>query len=116
MSEPKPAQRLKERKKAPSRGSKPGERRGGGSRKGKPNKVTQNAREAITRLIDGFAPRIEGWIEEVYAEQGAEKAIKCVTDLLEFTIPKLARTEVSGPDGGPQEIRQIVVMADDGKS
>lgn len=105
MIDPKPEPRLKERKKAPSRGSKPGERRGGGSRKGRPNKVTQNAREAITRLVDEFSPRIEVWLEEVYTEQGAEKALRCFTDLIEFAVPKLARTEITGKDGGPVVIQ-----------
>lgn len=86
----------------------------GGSRKGKPNKVTAKAREVIAEVIDGTAPKVQGWIDEI-AKTDPKGALQAYTALLEFGVPKLQRTEVSGPGGGPQEIRQIVVMADDGK-
>jgi hypothetical protein len=32
-------------------------------------------------------------------------AARCIQDLVEYHVPKLARTEVTGPEGGPQVIR-----------
>ena len=97
-------ERLKERKKAPSRGSKPGERRGGGSRKGKPNKATAKAREIISEVIDGTAAKVQGWIDAV-AETDPKGALQAYIALLEFGVPKLARTEITGKDGGPVVIQ-----------
>ena len=78
---------------------------GGGSRKGAPNKDTKNAREAISRFVDGNADRLQVWLDEIAKEQGPAAAFKCFSDLLEYHVPKLARTEVTGADGGPQELK-----------
>lgn len=99
------SQRQEVRKKAPSRGSKPGERRGGGSRKGVPNKVTQNAREAIAALVENNVDRLQDWLEQIAAQQGAEKAWRCFMDVVEYHIPKLQRTEHVGDGGGPVVIK-----------
>jgi len=77
---------------------------GGGSRKGAPNKDTKNAREAISRFVDGNADRLQGWLDEIAVNQGPVAAFKCFSDLLEYHVPKLSRAEVSGPDGGPQQV------------
>ena len=76
----------------------------GGSRKGKPNKVTTKAREVIAEVIDGTAPRVQAWIDAV-AETDPKGALQAYTALLEFGVPKLARTELTGLDGGPLVIR-----------
>jgi hypothetical protein len=70
----------------------------GGSRKGIPNKATQNARDAIARLVDGNAHRLEGWLDEIAADekQGPIAAWRCMMDVIEYHIPKLARTEING--------------------
>ena len=90
--------------------SKPGPPKGtrkvpnsGGSRKGKPNKATAKAREAITELLDGNAHRVEGWLDAV-AETDPKAALQAFTALLEFGVPKLARTEVTGKDGEDQTL------------
>jgi hypothetical protein len=81
-----------------------GVKTGGGSRAGIPNKATAAAREAISRFVDGNADRLQGWLDEIHAEKGAEAAFKCFSDLLEYHVPKLARHEHSGVDGKPQEL------------
>ena len=78
---------------------------GGGSRKGVPNKDTANARQAIASFVDGNADRLQGWLDEIAKDQGPVAAFKCFSDLLEYHVPKLARTEVTGADGGPQELK-----------
>ncbi len=71
--------------------------------KGTPNKVTSNAREAIALFVENNAHRLQGWLDQIAEEQGPEKAVRCFMDLLEYHVPKLAKTEVTGPDGGPQQ-------------
>lgn len=69
-----------------------------------PPKATILAREAITRFVDGNADRLQGWLDQIAAEEGPKAAFNCFSDLLEYHIPKLARTENTGKDGGPQEV------------
>ena len=76
---------------------------GPGRPKGLPNKSTANAREAITRFVDGNADRLQEWLDQIAVQDGPQAAFKCFSDLLEYHVPKLSRAEVSGPEGGPQE-------------
>lgn len=96
-----------ERKK---RGPEKGSPRVGGRAPGTPNKSTVTAREAIARFVDGNVERLQGWLDEIAADpkHGPMAAFKCVQDVMEYHIPKLARTEVTGANGGP-----IVVKASD---
>jgi len=82
----------------------PNQGRPKGSGKGRPLQSTINAREAIARFVDGNADRCQEWLDQIAEQDGPLKAFQCYADLLEYHIPKLARTEVSGPDGGPQRI------------
>ena len=79
---------------------------GGGSRSGIPNKSTATAREAIARFVDGNAERLQGWLDEIAADekQGPRAAFECFKDLLEYHVPKLARTEHVGDGGGAVRI------------
>ena len=86
-------------------------RPGAGRPKGLANKTTIAAREAISRFVDGNADRLQGWLDQIAEEQGPSAAFKCFSDLLEYHVPKLARTEVTGADGGPQEL--VVRWADE---
>jgi hypothetical protein len=60
------------------------------------------AREAIAKLVDGNAHRLEGWLDQIAADEkhGPLVAYKCLMDVLEYHIPKLARHELTGKDGG----------------
>jgi hypothetical protein len=82
-----------------------------GNPKGKakgPNKSTKLAREAITVFIDGNADRLQGWLDEIAQTEGPKAAFQCFTDLIEYSVPKLSRTEHSGIDGEPiQHVSQI---------
>lgn len=91
-------------------GRKPGTPKTGGRKPGSPNKSTALAREAIATFVDANTPRLQGWLDDIAADpkHGPVAAFKCVQDLLEYHIPKLARTEVTGANGGP-----IVVKASD---
>ena len=74
---------------------------GKGRPPGSPNKATANAREAIARLVDDNAERLQEWLDEIRETKGAEAAWRCLMDVCEYHIPKLARTELTGKDGAP---------------
>ena len=76
----------------------------GGSRKGRPNKTTQNAREAIARLVDGNTDRMQEWLDRIAIEEGPMAAWRCLSDVIEYHVPKLSRAEVTGEGGGPLSI------------
>lgn len=104
------------KKPGPAKGS-PKVPNSGGSRKGIPNKSTANAREAIARFVDGNADKLNQWLEEVYSNDGPKAAFQCFTDLIEFHVPKLQRTdlsaELSGKDGAPLGLTVKFVKAED---
>lgn len=85
-----------------NRGSKPGERRGGRVQ-GTPNKVTQLARESIALFVEGNVDRLTGWLDKI-AEDSPDKAFSAFMSVVEYHIPKLARTEQTGAAGGPMQI------------
>lgn len=89
---------------------KPGRPRGhqktGGRKKGTPNKATKTAREAIARIADGHAEDFIGWVKAVAdgddkRPANPEAAAKLYLSAIEYHIPKLARTELTGEGGGP---------------
>lgn len=67
--------------------------------KGSPNKATAEAREAIARLVDGNAHRLTLWLDEIYETKGPEAAWRCMMDVIEYHVPKLARHEHTGNNG-----------------
>lgn len=81
---------------------------GKGRKAGVPNKATAHAREAIARFVDDNAPRLQAWLDEIAKKDGPKAAFACVLDLLEFHIPKLARTELTGKDGQAVQIQKVV--------
>jgi hypothetical protein len=73
---------------------------GMGRPKGAPNKSTAAVREAIAKMAELNAPRFAMWLDEV-AQKSPEKACDIYLRAIEYHIPKLARTEVTGQDGQP---------------
>lgn len=63
-----------------------------GRAKGVANKATTKAREAIGLFVDNNASRLEGWLDKV-AEDNPAEAFKLFQSVVEYHIPKLARTE-----------------------
>ena len=69
-----------------------------------PSKATVAAREAISRFVDGNAGRLQEWLDQIAKKDGPMAAFKCFSDVIEYHIPKLARTEHTGEGGGPVKI------------
>lgn len=89
---------------------------GPGRPKGLPNKATMKAREAIAAFVEGNVDRLNGWLEQI-AEKDPQKAFDSLMSVVEYHIPKLARTEshVTGADGGPVQ-HEVKVSFVDGHS
>ena len=84
---------------------------GKGRKPGVPNKATAAAREAIARFVDGNAHRLQEWLDQVadgvqnyegeyIVKPDPEKAYSLFQSVIEYHVPKLARTEHTGKDGG----------------
>jgi len=76
----------------------------GGRVAGTPNVATHKARTVLAEFVESNVENMQSWIEEIALEDKKE-AFRILNTLMEYHIPKLARTEttVSGPDGGPVE-------------
>ena len=99
-------------------GSRPKPPRAGmGRPAGTPNKATRAFRETVNALLEQNSENVAVWLEQVATgshgkEPAPEKALDLLAKLAEYAAPKLARTEVVGPDGGPvqvQETRRVIV-------
>lgn len=73
---------------------------GGGSRQGKPNKTTQDVRAAIAAFASANVGQMTVWLAGI---DDPAKKLDLFLRAIEYHIPKLARSEQTGPDGGPQE-------------
>ena len=69
-----------------------------GRPKGKPNKNTQEIKDAFKHLIEDNLDNMTSWLANI-AKENPAKAIDLVLRMSEFYLPKLARTEVTGADG-----------------
>lgn len=81
-----------------------GSKKEGGRRKGIPNKATALAREAIAEFVDGNAHRLTRWLDQI-ADNDPKDAFNAFMSVVEYHIPKLARTENQnlGKDGQPAD-------------
>jgi hypothetical protein len=71
---------------------------------GSQSKSTVAAREAIARLVDGNVERMQEWLDQIAEQEGPMAAWRCLNDVIEYHIPKLARTELVGDGGGPLRV------------
>lgn len=91
---------------------KKGERTPGSGRPvGRPNKVTADARRAIAEFVDGNAHRLTEWLDAVANGDPSNdippdpaKAFSMFQSIVEYHVPKLARQENTGAEGGPIQI------------
>ena len=74
----------------------------GGRKAGVGNKITVEVREAIALIAQRNVGNFEQWLGAVAVDDPG-KAADLFLKAIEYHIPKLARSEQTGPDGGPQE-------------
>ena len=74
----------------------------GGRKAGVGNKTTVDVRNAIALIAQDSAGNFARWLGQVALEDPG-KAADLYLKAIEYHIPKLARSEQTGPDGGPQE-------------
>lgn len=75
----------------------------GGRVAGVANKATTQAREAIAAFVEDNVERLNVWLDRI-AEKDPAKAFDCYMGVVEYHIPKLARTELTGLNGGPMQV------------
>ena len=88
----------------------------GGRQAGVPNKATAEAREAVKAILDSNLPYLQAWIQSTaegimddatgkwIVQPNPAKACDIVQNLVEYSVPKLARTEVVGDEKAPQRM------------
>lgn len=95
---------------------------GSGRKAGTPNKATNMAREAIAAFVDDNAYRLQGWLDKIadgekdkeggyVIKPDPEKAFSLFQSVIEYHIPKLARTDINAEHKGNLSI-QIVKYSD----
>ena len=87
-----------------------------GRKAGVPNKSTTQAREAIAKFVEDNAHKMEEWLTAVaegkqdeetkkwLVAPNPEKAFGMLQTVMEYHVPKLARTEVVGDEKAPQRM------------
>ena len=88
-----------------------------GNPKGKPpgpNKATREFREVVSELLRSNGENMAIWLTRVAEGHGETKpdpgkALDLLGKLAEYAAPKLGRTEISGPNGGPVEVQALQV-------
>ena len=79
------------------------------SRRGKPNKATADVRAAIAEFASANVGRMSAWLDAI---EDPAKAMDLYLRAIEYHIPKQARMEHTGADGGPF---QLVISSSDAK-
>lgn len=94
---------------------------GQGRPPGQPNRATKEARQAIASFVDNNAGRLQGWLDsiadgvkdkdgEYVVAPNPEKAFNLFQSVIEYHVPKLARTIVSGDAENPLRLEAQVAM------
>ena len=64
----------------------------------------KSGREAVALFVEMNVDRLQSWLDEIAIIDGPLVAFRCMTEIIEYHIPKLARTEHTGANEGPVEI------------
>lgn len=67
---------------------------------GRSNNATLDARKAIADFVDGNAHRLVEWLDRI-AEDNPAKAFELYQSVIEYHVPKLARSELVGDPAKP---------------
>ncbi len=69
-----------------------------GRKLGSENKASRRAREAVAHFVEDNVDRLQGWLDQIAAEEGPRAAFKCLCDVMGYHIPKLSRATFVGED------------------
>ena len=83
----------------------------GGRPKGSLNKATKDKREWVSKLLEDKEDDILDALDRLH-KTDPDKALKHLLGLLEYTTPKLQRSEITGADQGPVEL-YLITRKDD---
>jgi len=86
-----------------SKSIKGGKREGAGRRAGVPNKVTGDVKQAIAAFTSANVDKLDEWLNSI---DDPAKRLDLYFKALEYTMPKLARSEMVGDEKTP--IRMVV--------
>lgn len=90
---------------------KKGEKRPKQGKRG-PSKVTADVRATIALVAERNVGRLEGWLQAVGADDPC-KAADLFLRMIEYHIPKIARSEITGKDG--KDLPAVSVFVGGGK-
>lgn len=85
-----------------------GHEKKGGRGPGAQNKATVEARDAIALFVQGNAHRLQEWLDAI-AKESPEKAFNLFQSVIEYHVPKLARSEHTGADGKDLPPTQYII-------
>lgn len=61
-------------------------------------------------LVDNNAERMQGWLDEIAATDGPMAAWRCMSDVIEYHIPKLARIDHTVETKPPQAMSDAELL------
>ena len=76
---------------------------------GKPDRRKTKAQIAITHFVNDNAEKLQTWLDKI-AETEPKEAFKAFTSVVEFALPKLARTELTGDEEAPLRTVNEVIL------
>jgi hypothetical protein len=87
-----------------SKSIKGGYREGSGRPKGTPNKATADVKQAIAAFTSANVNKLDEWLNSI---DDPAKRLDLYFKALEYTMPKLARTELSGDKENPIIVQTV---------
>ncbi len=82
----------------------------GGRKKGTPNRINADAKELMDALVlHGLEAAKD--LFDASARKSPSRALQVLARFAEYRLPKLARVETTGPNGGPQIIEKRVYVS-----
>ena len=75
-----------------------------GRPKGSKNKVSGEMRLVVADFVERNSEKMQGWLDRIETDEGPLEAFKRIEALMEYCIPKLARSEHTGKDGADMKM------------
>jgi hypothetical protein len=84
-------------------------RKYGGRKFGTPNKLTGDSRSALGLIVQRNIPALESWLLSI---RNPAQRCDVFLKLMAFCVPRMARTEVTAPDGKPLQVESRNALID----